>query len=451
LPRYRLWSRSSRSKAAQVVSGTDTLGVGVNIPIRTVLFTQLCKFDGRRPPSSPCRDFLQVAAAPTQGIRRARVRRGAGARARDREPQAGAKEAGGKKVVKKNPPAKGYVHWDARRSSGSAAAAPSRWSRASQGTHGMLLYLLQAEAQTSARALAGPPGLRLGWCECAARMATKGANAIHLRTVRGCFRRLARAGLVRHVRGNEYPRAASEVAGHLQSDFSIHHTLALWLRTRSGLIPRARSYALDVLTGRRVDLENPMPVLWAQLDRAKGEKVAELKAQGLDYAERMEQLEKVELAQALPNSSTKPSTPSPKSIPGSVQRTFDPRAWRASCSSRQARSTTMSAITVAASEGVLLRYLNDATRRFYRRVPEGSADEGSGRRARLPPPPTVRAPLQSARRMGGVARSHRLAEEKARKSRLPGAPRSAGRCGHATTDALLRETARFSRRACAPS
>ena len=78
-------------------------------------------------------------------------------------------------------------------------------------------------------------------------------------------------------------------------DFSIHHTLALWLLdTLLRLDRAAESYALDVLTLVESILENPMPVLWAQLDRAKGEKVAELKAEGLDYAERMEQLEKVE-------------------------------------------------------------------------------------------------------------------------------------------------------------
>jgi len=32
----------------KVICGTDTLGVGVNIPIRTVVFTKLCKFDGEK-------------------------------------------------------------------------------------------------------------------------------------------------------------------------------------------------------------------------------------------------------------------------------------------------------------------------------------------------------------------------------------------------------------------
>jgi superfamily II RNA helicase len=43
-----------------VICGTDTLGVGINIPIRTVLFTKLAKYDGRKV-SSQVRDFKQIA------------------------------------------------------------------------------------------------------------------------------------------------------------------------------------------------------------------------------------------------------------------------------------------------------------------------------------------------------------------------------------------------------
>jgi superfamily II RNA helicase len=49
LPRYRLLvEKLAQTGLLKVVSGTDTLGVGVNIPLRSVLFTQLCKYDGEK-------------------------------------------------------------------------------------------------------------------------------------------------------------------------------------------------------------------------------------------------------------------------------------------------------------------------------------------------------------------------------------------------------------------
>ena len=49
LPKYRLLvEKLAQQGLLKVISGTDTLGVGVNIPIRTVLFTKLCKFDGEK-------------------------------------------------------------------------------------------------------------------------------------------------------------------------------------------------------------------------------------------------------------------------------------------------------------------------------------------------------------------------------------------------------------------
>src|SRR5690606_37507134 len=62
LPKYRLLVEKLAQKGLlKIICGTDTLGVGVNIPIRTVLFTQLCKFDGRKTTILSVRDFKQIA------------------------------------------------------------------------------------------------------------------------------------------------------------------------------------------------------------------------------------------------------------------------------------------------------------------------------------------------------------------------------------------------------
>ena len=99
LPKYRLLvEKLAQQGLLKVICGTDTLGVGVNIPIRTVLFTQLCKFDGEKTgASSRVRDFQQIAGrAGRKGFDDRGQRGGPGARARDREPASSTqKEAGG--------------------------------------------------------------------------------------------------------------------------------------------------------------------------------------------------------------------------------------------------------------------------------------------------------------------------------------------------------------------
>src|SRR3954447_18082346 len=379
LPRYRLLvEKLAQQGLLKVVSGTDTLGVGVNVPIRTVVFTQLTKFDGEKTAQLTVRDFLQVAGragrkgfddrgyvvaeAPEHVIENLKLEQ---------------KKQSGKKVVKKAPPAKGYVHWDRTTFERLTTRPPEPLESRFQVTHGMLLHLLQAEAATSARDAAGPQGYARLVLMVRRSHGNEGNKRIHLRTGAASCRRLRAAGLVQLVRGNEYLSPHLKVAEHLQSDFSIHHTLSLWLLdTLPRLDPAGEAYALDVLTLVESVLKNPMPVLWAQLDRAKGEKVAELKAEGMDYADRMEQLEKVEW---------------PKPLREFVYDTFnafaDKHPWvgaedvRPKSIARELfeRGSSFDDYVreygLQRSEGVLLRYLNDAYKTLLTSVPEGMRDE----------------------------------------------------------------------------
>jgi superfamily II RNA helicase len=62
LPRYRrLVERLAQDGLLKVVSGTDTLGVGINVPIRTVLLTGLTKYDGVRTRQLKAREFHQIS------------------------------------------------------------------------------------------------------------------------------------------------------------------------------------------------------------------------------------------------------------------------------------------------------------------------------------------------------------------------------------------------------
>ena len=62
LPKYRrLVEQLAQAGLLKVICGTDTLGVGINVPIRTVVFTGLSKYDGRRQRMLKAREFHQIA------------------------------------------------------------------------------------------------------------------------------------------------------------------------------------------------------------------------------------------------------------------------------------------------------------------------------------------------------------------------------------------------------
>jgi superfamily II RNA helicase len=293
LPRYRrIVERLSQQGLLKVISGTDTLGVGVNIPIRTVLFTQLCKYDGQKDAILGVREFKQIAGragrkgfdergwvvaqAPAHIVENLRLR---------------AKAAGGKKVHMQKPPQKGYVHFDRatfeRLMNGTPEALESRFAV----NHGLLLSLLQGEDADPNRGGGYRKLLELiAHCHDSDVLKRR-----HRRTAALCFRVLRKAGLV-DVVVDEHARCPHPVPSpSLQDDFSLHHTLSLYLVDTLALLdPMAETYALDVLSLVEAILENPRPVLFAQLDRLKGETIEALKAQGMEYEQRMEELEKLE-------------------------------------------------------------------------------------------------------------------------------------------------------------
>src|SRR5215213_3056483 len=62
LPKYRrLVEQLAQAGLLKVICGTDTLGVGINVPIRTVVFSALSKYDGTRTRLLTAREFHQIA------------------------------------------------------------------------------------------------------------------------------------------------------------------------------------------------------------------------------------------------------------------------------------------------------------------------------------------------------------------------------------------------------
>jgi superfamily II RNA helicase len=286
LPKYRLLVEKLAQKGLlAIISGTDTLGVGVNIPIRTVLFTRLCKFDGEKTAILSVRDFQQIAGragrkgfddhgfvvgqAPEHVIENLRL-----------ELKAKGDPVKLKRIVRKKPPDKGYVHWDRATFDRLASSQPEPLISRFRVSHGMLLEVLDRPD---------------GGCREVARLIhrsheRRAQRRIFGREARTMFQSLVDAGIIEV--DAETRRVSVEV--NLQEDFSLHHALSLWL-----VDTESPTYALDVLTLVESILEDPDYVLRQQLDVVKRAKLAELKMAGVEYEQRMEELEKLEYPKPL--------------------------------------------------------------------------------------------------------------------------------------------------------
>jgi superfamily II RNA helicase len=373
LPRYRLLvEKLAQGGLLKVVSGTDTLGMGVNIPIRTVLFTQLCKFDGQKTAILSARDFHQISGrAGRKGFdERGYVLAQAPEHVVENKKLA-EKAAAGKKVVKKQPPQKGYVHFDRSTFERLREKEPEPLESRFEPTFALLVNLLQSETSQ----VGGGYGRLV---ELIGRShGNDYVRARHRRTAAQRFRTLRAAGLLEVRRVEGFRGAYVRPAPGLQRDFSVFHTLALYLLDTLPKIPPEReTYALDVLSMVESILEDPDVVLWKQLDRARGAAVAEMKAKGMEYEERMAELERVEY---------------PKPNRDFVYATFNEFAanhpWVGQENIRPksiAREMVEKFMTFAdyvreyelqRSEGLLLRYLSEAYKTLVQTVPEAYRDD----------------------------------------------------------------------------
>lgn len=288
LPKYRvLIEKLAQQGLLKIICGTDTLGVGVNVPIRTVLFTQLCKYDGQKTGILTARDFHQIsgragrkgfddqgyviAMAPEHVIENKRL-----------EAKAAADPKKKKKLVKRKPPDRGYVHWDeptfARLQGAKAEPLQSSFSV----THGMLLNVLSRKGD-------GCRAMRDLINDCHNPPVSKPAmrkQAFQL------FRALVDRSII-EIMPSEGQKLRVNL--ELQDDFSLNQTLSLYCIDTLGLLDTtAPEYPLKLLSLAESILEDPDAILRKQLDKLKGDKVAEMKAAGVEYEARMDELEKME-------------------------------------------------------------------------------------------------------------------------------------------------------------
>jgi len=373
LPKYRLLVEQLAQKGLlHVICGTDTLGVGVNIPIRTVLFTKLAKFDGSKVGLLTVREFKQISGrAGRRGFDdRGSVVAQAPEHIVEKRQAEKKSEGSGKKSSRtfKGPP-KGEVSWSQETFQKLISRPPETLTSRFQLTHGMVLDLLQRDAGFSP----GPGSPNFSSIrDLIARCHED--DGVKLRLVRhaaALVRSLYRAGIIGLAGEGPYRVVVAE---DLQWDFSLHQALSLFaLSVLAELDPASPTYAVDAVTVVESILEDPNVILRRQVDRAKGKLVAELKAEGVPYEERMARLEEVthpkpladflygafnEFRAAHPWAAG--SDVSPKSIGREMFETFAGFA------------DYVKSYGLERSEGVLLRYLSQLYKTVDQTIPEAA-------------------------------------------------------------------------------
>ncbi len=290
LPRYRLLvERLAQRGLLQVVCGTDTLGVGVNVPIRTVLFAKLSKYDGEKVALLRVREFRQIAGRA--GRKGFDVRGSVVCQAPEHviQNRRDAARPGAKKNAPKKKPPRGFVPWGRDTFDKLIASPPETLAAVFDVNHGMLMHVLQRPDADGDRGE--------GWravAELIALSHESPASKAHLRRrAAQLLRSLRQADVVEIVRDvNGRPRL--RVAQALQFDFSLFATFSLYLVEAVQALDReSPSYALELISLAEAVLENPMAILIAQRDRARGELIAQLKAEGVPYEDRIQRLEGV--------------------------------------------------------------------------------------------------------------------------------------------------------------
>lgn len=372
MPKYRrLTERLAQRGMLKVICGTDTLGMGINIPLRTVLFAKLCKFDGEKVGIVKVRDFQQIAGragrkgfddvgyvvaqAPEHVIENLRL----------------AAKMNGRKFQRKQPPARGYVHWDEKTFERLRTQRAEPLESRFDVTFPMMVNLLQADE-------VWPRGGYGRLVELIGRSHESEASKRRLRRKAArAFQALEKAGLVEVCRYREGRGSFVEVRGDLQRDFSLYQSLSLFLiAALSTLDPTSETYALDVLSFVEATVETPEVLLMRQLDKLKAEKMAEMKAQGMDFEDRVAELDKMQ-----------PKAPLAQLIFGLFTTFREAHPW-VSFEAVRPKSIARDLVERMASfndyvveyglqrvEGVLLRYLTECYKVLAHTVPEAMRDE----------------------------------------------------------------------------
>ncbi len=373
LPKYRrLVEQLAQAGMLKVICGTDTLGVGINVPIRTVVFAALSKYDGVKQRQLQVREFHQIAGragragfdtagtvvvqAPEHEVENARLLARAGDDVKKR-----------KRIVRKKAP-EGFVSWGKPSHDRLLSSEPEALTPQFAVTPAMLLNVIArpGDAFAAMRSLImdnhSPASARRGQVRDAIR----------------AYRALLAAGVIERLDVPDEAGRIVRLTADLPLNFALNQPLSTFALAALDLLdPESETYALDVVSVLEATLDDPRQVLSAQQRMARGEAIAAMKAEGIEYDERMELLTEVTHPKPLDEllrgafmvyRQTHPWLREDQLSPKSIVRDMWERAMTF--------TEYVSFYGLTRSEGTLLRYLTDAYRALRSSVPDSAVTEG---------------------------------------------------------------------------
>lgn len=370
LPRYRrLVEQLAQQGLLPVICGTDTLGVGINVPIHSVVLTALTKFDGNRSRRLKAREFHQIAGragrmgfdteglvvaeAPEHEIENAKALAKAG-----NDPKKL------KKIKRKKAP-EGFVNWNEATFDKLIDAAPETLVAHMQITHSMVLNIIEqgGDAHQKVRDLIDQ-----------SQISQEQREKLHVRAEE-IFTTLLDSDVIEieHTnRGDDYFLTVD-----MPDDFALDQPLSPFLLAALELLdPESESYALDVISFVEATLEDPRPVLRAQERVAKDQAMVRMKEDGLDYDERMDRLAEISYPKPQEEILSAAFAQYRKDVPWANDYWLSPKSVvRDMVETASDFTGYIARYGIARSEGTLLRYLSDAYRVLDRTVPPDKVDE----------------------------------------------------------------------------
>jgi superfamily II RNA helicase len=342
------------------------LGVGINVPIRTVLLTSLSKYDGIRPRLLSAREFHQIGGragragfdaagtvtvqAPDHVVANQKALAKAGDDPKKR-----------RKVVRKRPP-EGTIGYGEPTYERLVHAEPEPLQSSFRVSHSMLLNVINRPGDC----YAAMQQLLTDNDEPPARQRT------HIHRALTIYRGLLSSEVVEQLPEPDALGRTARVTVDLQPEFALNQPLSPFALAAVDLLDReSETYTLDVVSVIESTLENPRPVLSAQRSKARGEAVAAMKSDGIEYEERMVLLEDITYPQPLAELLGVAYQAFAKSHPWVLDHELAPKSVARELSERSMTFTEyISFYQLARAEGIVLRYLADAYKALRQTVPE---------------------------------------------------------------------------------
>ena len=372
LPKYRrLVEQLAQAGLLKVICGTDTLGVGINVPIRTVVFSALSKYDGTRSRLLTVREFHQIAGrAGRAGYDTAGT---VIVQAPDHEVEnlkQFAKVADDpkkrRKLVRRKVP-EGMVPWSEKNMTRLVEAAPEPLTSNMRVSTAMILDVVDRP---------GDPFAAMR------RLLTdnhepRKRQLRHILEAVGIARSLLQAGVLEHLDEPEPDGRRYRLTVDLPPDFALNQPLSTFaLAAIDTLDPASETFALDAVSVIEATLEDPRQILAAQLKKARGEAVAQMKADGIEYDERIALLDDVTYPKPLDELLRHIFEVYVQSNPWAADGALSPKSvvremWERAMTFRE----FVSVYGLVRSEGAVLRYLSDAFKALRSGVPASARTE----------------------------------------------------------------------------